>query len=366
MNLSKNCYVPSLRWRQAERQALWRLRPEVKDRVVPLITIPPVEFDFELWEPKKSVHEHVHPFVDRFKAKWGQRPAWLALDTTIAEQAMDNGSHIYDYILDGLRSHGAYLVPAVTPIAATGTLAAVRRSIEADDNGIAIMLRLEDLMAGNPQETINTFAYHLDVPLKDVDLLLDLTEPNFEPYDAFAAGLSAALTRLGDLHELRNFALIATAIPETFSKVARGTDRITRHDWLFYKRLLETLPTTIRQPNFGDHTIVHPKFVAKDMRKIKAAGKVVYATKDAWVTRKGGAFRDKPEQMYDHCAEITVDTAFAYRGSTFSYGDDYIAKCATKAESSSTLSRWKDVGINHHITTVVDDLANLSGSPLQP
>ena len=63
MPLGSGAYVPSLRWRQAEYQALLRLDESIKDRIVPLITIPPIEFDFEAGIPKKTMHEHVHPFV---------------------------------------------------------------------------------------------------------------------------------------------------------------------------------------------------------------------------------------------------------------------------------------------------------------
>lgn len=119
----------------------------------------------------------------------------------------------------------------------------------------------------------------------------------------------------------------------------------------------------MRRPLYGDHTVVHPDFTAVDMRKVKAAGKIIYTTPETWATRKGGAFRDNPAQMYDHCERVVAEPAFAFRGASFSYGDKYIADCAVKAESPSNLSRWKDVAINHHITTVVDDLATLFGKP---
>jgi hypothetical protein len=100
-----------------------------------------------------------------------------------------------------------------------------------------------------------------------------------------------------------------------------------------------------------------------DMRKVKAAGKIVYTTPDTWATRKGGAFRDNPGQMHVHCEKIIAEPAFAFKGAGFSYGDKYIADCAMKVENPSNLSRWKDVGINHHITTVAADLAMLFGTP---
>ena len=363
MKLSEDTYVPALRWRQGEYQALLRLEPAVKDRAMPLITIPPVEIDFELWQPKKSVHEHVHPFIARFNAKWGKRPAWIALDATIAVERMDDGLHPFDYVLDGLRPKGAVAVPALPLEADSDTLDAAARATAADGQGAAVLLRLEDLMGGNPRKAIKNFAGGLCIGLDELDVIVDLRARNFEPYKTFATALTASLKRLGDLHEVRNFVLLGTAIPDSFAQLAKGSDEIPRHDWLFFKELMTAMPTGMRRPIYGDHTIVHPEFTAMDMRKVKAAGKIVYTTPDTWATRKGGACRDNPAQMHAHCAEVVKNPAFAFRGAGFSYGDKYIADCAKKAESPSNLSRWKDVAINHHITTVADDLANFFGTP---
>ncbi|MDP3196574.1 beta family protein [Tabrizicola sp.] len=363
MNLSKHTYVPAVRWRQGEYQALFRLTPAVKDRVMPLITIPPVEFDFELWQPKKSVHEHVHPFVARFTAKWGKRPAWIALDKTIADGRMNGNVHPFDYLFDGLRPNGNIAIPALPLEVDSDTIDAAARAAAADGQGAAVLLRLEDLMSGNPRKAIVSFASGFGIGLDELDVIVDLRARNFEPYKVFATALTAAMKRLGNLYEVRNFVLLGTAIPDSFAEIAKGSDEIPRHDWLFFKELMTAMPVGMRRPIYGDHTIVHPEFKALDMRKVKAAGKIVYTTPETWATRKGGAFRDNPAQMYAHCDEVVKDPAFAFRGASFSYGDKYIADCAAMAESPSNLSRWKDVTINHHITTVVDDLATLFGTP---
>ena len=359
MILSEDMYVPALRWRMGEYQALMRLKPAVKEKVVPLVCIPEVEFDFDLWQPKKSVHEHVLPFVGKFRTKWGTRPAWVTLNEKIAAGRMDDGRHVYDYIFDGLRPHQAHAIPAISLATDTDTIAAVKRAILHDCHGVAITLRIEDLMGG-PRGKIFPLMQALGVEEEDTDLIIDLRAPNFQPYVAFANALIAAMRRLGDINTFRNFVMVSTAIPESFADIAKGTDEIPRHDWLFYQALLSALPSAMRRPNYGDYTIVHPDFVAKDMRKIKAAGKVIYTTSETWGTRKGGAFRGNEDQMHGHCQQILADGKFQFQGAGFSYGDDYIAKCAVRQEKPSNLSRWKDVAINHHITMVANDLAKLA------
>ena len=127
MILTRDMYVPSLRWRQGEYQALARLAAATKDRVVPYITIPEVEFDFELWQPKKTVQAHVHPFAARFNAKWGRRPAWVGVHPSISAKPMGDGRDILTYVFEALRAFQASAVPvllvpdAASPVCALGT-----------------------------------------------------------------------------------------------------------------------------------------------------------------------------------------------------------------------------------------------------
>lgn len=148
MILGESMYVPALRWRLGEYQALLRLAKEVKDQVVPIVTVPEVEFDFELWQPKRTVHEHVLPFPRRFKDKWGPRPAWVHLNEKIAVGRMDDGAHVFDYIFDTLRPHKTHAMPSVPLSADTDTLLAAGRTVARDQHGLAVVLRLEDLMTG--------------------------------------------------------------------------------------------------------------------------------------------------------------------------------------------------------------------------
>ena len=361
MILTKGMYVPALRWRQGEYQALSRLAAAAKARTVPFITIPEVEFDFETWQPKKSVQEHVHPFSARFKAKWGQRPAWVDVHPGITNEPMGDGRDIPAYVFEALRAFQANAIPAIPLDAAPNIVASVGAIVATDGHGVAVAIRLEDLMKSDTRTRIDGLAASLGVAVDEVDLVVDLGGPNFEPYGAFASALIAAMRRLGDLHAFRNFAVIGTAIPETFKDVAKGADQLPRHDWLFYRVLLGRMPAGMRQPNYGDFTIVHPKFKALNMRMIKAAGKLVYTTPGAWEVRKGGAFNNNRAQMHGHCASIVASGNF--KGAGYSNGDDYIAKCAVHKEGPSNQARWKEVAINHHITHVLDDLSTLAAAP---
>ncbi len=361
MILTKDMYVPALRWRMAEYQALMRLAAKAKERVVPYITIPEREFDFDSWQPKNTIHEHVYPFVTRYEKKWGDRPAWIGVHPSIVDGVMDDGRDILTYVFDGLRKFDAKAVPLIRLDAESRFQSSVAAIIGQDGQGVAIAVRLEDLMKKDAFARVVAMFSSLRVNEDEVDLIVDLGEPNFEPYDAFSIALITALRRLGDLNRFRNFVLVGTAIPETFKGIAKGQDELPRHDWLFFQTLLSKLPSGMRRPNYGDYTIVHPDFTPQDMRKIKSAGKIVYTTGKFWWVRKGGAFRGNEGQMHEHCAVLVRSGVF--KGNDYSYGDDYIGKCAIKKAPPSSLTRWKDVAINHHMTHVLDDLSMSGAAP---
>ena len=359
--LPSDAYVPVLRWRQGEYQALLHLTEPAKDRIVPFITIPEIEYDFGERRSKKSIQEHVYPFAHRYNLKWGNRPAWVGVHKRIIQTRMDDGQDIFAYIFEKLRTFGANAAPVILLGTDSNSVQEVAAIVKWDGLGVAISIQLEDLMKANLNGRVRALASALAVKLCDTDLIIDLGAPNFKPYEVFSDLLVVALRKLGSLHAYRNLVLIGTAIPETFRGIAMGINEIPRHDWLFYQTLIARLPSGMRHPSFGDYTIVHPEFTAVDMRMIKAAAKIVYTTSRSWSVCKGGAFRDNPEQMHDYCADLVGKNIF--KGPGFSSGDNYIAKCAARQEGPSNQTRWKDVTINHHITQVLDDLATLGGTP---
>lgn len=178
MRLTKSTYVPSIRWRQGEYQALFRLHDSVKRRIVPLVTIPDIEYDFEEKKPKHSVQEHVHPFVRRFSLKWGVRPAWIGIHEDLVQSPMENGTHIFTYIFNELRSFVGGIVPAIPLSVDSDTVRIVRTIVRHDKRGIGILMRLEDLMKVDLNSRLQGLMSELKVDKSVVDLLVDLQSPN--------------------------------------------------------------------------------------------------------------------------------------------------------------------------------------------
>jgi Beta protein len=363
MKLTANMYVPVLKWRQAEYQALFRLSDAAKERVAPLVVIPPIEFDFETWAPKKTVQNHVEPFAKRYSTKWKSRPAWVDIDPTIQSSIMDSGLDVTTHVFDELRTHKANAVPVASLDHSVQVATAIAGVIAKDHKGVALRVRMEHLMRPDFSARVATLLSFLKVHISQTDLIIDLGSPAYEPYPAFAGALTAALASISGLHDYRNFVVTGTAYPESLKDITPPGGDLERHDWKFYQALLSALPPTMRTPNFGDYTVVNPTFVAIDMRMIKPAGKIIYTNKNQWTVKKGGAFRNNEAQMHTHCDSLVKSGNF--RGGTFSDGDKYIEQCAVKAVGygPSNQTRWKEIAISHHTMHVLEDLAKLGGPP---
>ena len=79
--LVPNYYVPLLRWRMGEYQALSKLNDGVRARTVPLVEVLPPDYDFELHKPRKHIDEQLKPFVKQVAKHWSGRPAMVDAGT---------------------------------------------------------------------------------------------------------------------------------------------------------------------------------------------------------------------------------------------------------------------------------------------
>lgn len=346
-------YLPVLKWRQGEYQALMRLKPQVKDAVLPLIVVPPVEYDFEEERPKKTVQEHVEPFAKRYGAKWGKRNSLIDLHESLEGATMDSGSLVVTHIFDSLRSASLNAIPVVKVSHDNAHLSAIKSIVSVDNKGVAIRVKMHQLMSPALDEDIRKLVAYLGLSYRDVDLVIDLELPqSFEPYIAFAKALSVAIKRISRIADFRSFAIAGTSL--NLSDIRKPGGEPTRHEWLLYQQLLKEL-SGIRRPIFGDYTIETPVFISQDMRLLNPAGKIVYTTENTWLVPKGSSFRDNRGQMIAHCKAI-INSGY-YCGEGYSAGDKRIYDTFHEIEGTGNQGTWKEVGVSHHITLVVDQLS---------
>lgn len=353
-------YVPVLKWRQGEYQALLRLREEQKGDVIPLLEITPPEYDFELGVRKHTIDAHLAEFAKRLEAKWGSRLALLDTGLLDPSERMANGVHPLLWLLDETRPRGGRLVPVTTFDRDSAYQEAVRIAHQTEGRGAALRCSLEDAADGDLEDKIENLLHQTDMELDTVDILIDLRSPNFEPIEALSHLMVAVLTGSSVFEEARSVTIIATAFPASMAEVSAPIAYVARREWDLYTRVMAALPPGHRRPAFGDYAIAAPGLFQGDMRLIKPSATVRYATDGGWLIAKGPNVRDNGFGQYRERCRSVVESA-AYLGRTFSTGSDYIYQCREGISSTGNLTTWRWVGTNHHIAKVVHDLAIAHG-----
>lgn len=367
MTLSTSSYVPSLRIRAAELQALKEFTSDQTSRVCPLFTLPPVEFNFETGEEKTDIDTHVERRIKTIQNNWTGEHCWIDVHPTVRNNRLKNNKSIISHLVSSLPSQNLLgqlqeFIPVLSLNDCNDIAEDVFQVARSNENrGFGLKVLFDDLVSQELTSSIQTVIGESGLSSNGIDLILDLEAPtNFLPIQVFANSLN---NRLDDiLYELkfRNVILISTSIPETYSSQGTTPTLYPRNDWKLYRQILDDHPN--RDVIFGDYTIVHPKWNAdRDMRTMNAPAKLIYAVDDEWLTRKGTAFHSDPTQMHTICSEI-VNSGY-FKGASFSEGSKYIQECAEHREKPSNLTRWKRVAINHHMTVVLNDLSTLHESP---
>ncbi len=354
-------YVPVLKWRQGEYQALMRLGSSQKDRTTPLIEITPPDFDFETHEPAKSIDDHLLKFGQRLKAKWGARPAFLDTSRLNPTTRMIGGVHPLAHLLQAARAVDGRLVPVTALNRDLAHYNAVAAAHLTDQDGIAVRCSLDDIGDPSCGAQVKALLSHLEIDLSDADLIVDLGRPKFEPIEDLVALLLSCLQASPVFELTRSLIIVATAFPPSMADIKGPTQLIPRQEWLLYKQLVDHLPKYMRLPTFGDYTIAAPELPQGDMRLMKPSATVRYTIDDAWIISKGSNVRDNGFGQYEgQCHDLTSMPSFLATG--FSAGSDYIRLCGLGLASTGTLTTWRWVGTNHHITKIVADLASYFGS----
>ena len=137
-------YVPILKWKMGEYQALSRLAGPVKDRITPLLEIPPVGFDFETQRNKESADDHLGDFGKRLKSKWQARPCFVGLKHLPAATRCAGGRHCVEVLFETARAEGCAAIPVVSFANDAAFLAAVATVSRQDRRGVCLRLSLPD------------------------------------------------------------------------------------------------------------------------------------------------------------------------------------------------------------------------------
>lgn len=354
-------YVPVLRTKEGEFRAVAALAPNVSERTTPLFEVsraPKVQKTGEY----KPEHRHIDDVSSEiYKATKDLGEFWIDDKIARPEQIPVTHDNPHSRLFESLAHHTATIVPVVSTNRSKHYLSAAFDQAKKVSR-LAVRVTSEFLAAPLAGDRLKELYQRAGLTPSDIDLVLDV-EP-FSPAQRAVTflGTVEAIKKIPDLDKWRTFTLVTTALPEQAAQNERNdsTFERPRSCWLMWKDLISSSDVA-RKPGFGDYGVDSP---ATDLDREFFGAPVPmirYTVPEKWVFFRGsGKPKNAPTRAVDW-PELSrrLIASGHYRGPSYSAGDLFIKECADGAPKHGGGSAWRFVGVNHHITQVVEQLTSL-------
>lgn len=346
--MNEYVYVPILKWKKGEQEALKNLSEKQESRIIPLIEITDYEEATAILNSlTNSFSKSV--YIDTSIAAEDDREYLLS----IVEEFKANDKSIFPILyFDDLQDIGDQVADLATRV---GLKIPVPEDIEGPN--------YEDIF-----EVIKNLKSKNDII---IDIILDLGVIT-EKKEASRAvrDIKDVIKQFLLSNSFCNYIIISlTSFPESISSIpAGGSASYPRYDITIFNKVLET-------PDFAD---IRSKLIYSDYGVTKFTEteldfsllqhgilpKVKYTTYDKYLVYKGQRDRYTRQLIkgYRELAKEIFDSP-SYFGESFSFGDLEIKERANglNGKGPGNNTNWVTIAANHHIAVVIEQLSKNHG-----
>ena len=353
-------YVPALRLKQGEYRGLQRLAPEIADKIVPrLVVPPPMERD-----PEKqrflTKDEIVYGTGRRIASHWIKRDAYLDVQFLFKEFGESDCTEWLPRMFDVARKAEAQPIPVLTLSDALGYRGVAFKQVLAMTGRTKAAIRIESgEIDGDLPGRLPAAMYALGLEPDDCTLIADFADADFTDAAAVAIIAQAALEDLQRIGRWQQVVFQGTNYPEVNPAESNSIATISRTEWLAWKAAIKLDGNSPEHLVFGDYGADCAKFEFKKVSGGIPIRHYRYATPDSWLVVRGTPEGAADVAMRDVCDRILKSGHFAGRG--FCSADDYIFRTAKGTEGPGNGATWREINMAHHITRVVRDIGGVKG-----
>jgi hypothetical protein len=358
-------YVPILKGKEGEFRALSLLSERTKPNITPFIDIPRIDLNWTTNLPKDTVEGHLAKKAKKIAGAWGtERPVFVDVFDLSLDLKTTAGTHCIDFLFTELRKLRVKAIPAVgLDRSSNGDyLRAVGRTIRKDSRGVSIRLLSDDMEVPiDGYAAVTDLIATLGLSEEEVHLLMDFRDITEDGLPNVTAMATRFLTSLPTPKFWKTVVLACSAFPENLGGIpTRSVRSLPRSEWDLRNAIVRNKKIP-RLPAFGDYGICHPDLQDYDPRFTPTAA-IRYTIERGWLIVKAASIKKyKNEQFRELSAMLRRRPE--YYGISFSWGDNYISDCAdSMTRGPGNLTTWRQVGTNHHIAVVTNQIASFAGA----
>lgn len=356
-------YVPVLKLKRGELLALRALDQNLKNSFTPLFDVQEVPWDYNEDAPSKSIDEHLNKIGEQLAADWGVgRLAFLDLFDIDTSQRMASGQHPVEFVFDHARNEGVELIPVTGPERDADYQRAIASVVQRDGRGLCIRIVDFDF---DLEVQINRVLSEVGLSKGDVDIIADLRGLDHQGANQHLL-YHAVVGAIPSVKSWRTVTIVATGFPQTMAGLASSSVHyISRLEWLAWKKMYSKHVKLERVPTFGDYTIVFPDPLDFDPTRMQMGAKIKYASDDSWIIVRGVGVKRGGMSQYQALCNVLMRLP-DFCGTQHCWGDSFIAQCSSGSGSLGNQMTWVKVGVCHHLSYVVPQLASFFASSARP
>jgi len=355
-------YVPILKWKRAEQNALKVLEGNYKKYITPLL---------QFVMPKGKQNEQRQDIIAKFEQQlvkiperiievWGKMPVFIdvSLLFTVPLKVKSLAA-----ISDLGNNLGGVFIPTIHLNDEQPLKDIAYKLAKENKTGLCLRLICPDFIdLEKMNKDISNMLSVSGLNESDIDIIVDIKET-----DADSNKCSKYIEKSQDILNLtkwRTFSFASGSFPEGLSAFKLDEENlIVRIDWRSWKEYV-TGTKLKRKPSFSDYTIQHPIY-NEATQFYHPTTSIKYTLENEWLILKGKKHRF---EMYLGSAKLLSKDRRFY-GENFSYGDKYILTKARhcdeylknkKVGGTGSTETWITAGINHHLALVANQVSNLS------
>ena len=328
-------YVPSLKAKSGEIQALRNLDASLKPRVFPL---------FQIMSGISA------SFAGDLATAWTGLP--IALDGAF-RSANDGSAVAFSNLFQAI---GATGIP-VLPVLDVGTTGTYHAAVGAVLNQYAPGLILRTTLQNIPNAA--QWLAQQGGTAADTDLLIDIGHvADLDPALIAPVVLAALQPNVGQLGVWRSITLVSSSAPKDISALVPGPNLVPRRCWQLWWAVAQTIPHL----HFGDHGISHRDLIEPPgVAMANATVSPRYTLPTEWLIRRGLTTQGvrgqrMGVQYHSHAQALAVHPSFGQVPGC--WADGRIQQIAAQAGVGSSGNRetWVGIAVNRHASVVCHHL----------
>lgn len=360
-------YVPCLKSKAGELEALATLSLSVDEHILPLIDFTPGRCD-STGRPTTTISQDLDTAARRLVQTWSSRrtrPRFILDVRDYGEMTTERGIHPLLYSFERLQRARVTPIIAVGPDRDLNYRVAAQQCLSKSHGEVAVRINATRYLAPQFRDDVDRLLENLGTDPTRAILILDF---GFIGLSAVSAYASLALRYLDALssHAWRAIVVAASGMPEALTTAPGELELRERPESYLFDEVSAARPGLW----YGDFSVVNPRF-RQLAGGARGRAKIRYTVRKAWAIIRGEppnrARPDEYAELYRRLLDGASTNGYTVRDDEFSWGDQFLNQCLSPNQRTfGNPQRWVTVDTSHHIAQVLDELAPVFGYNTEP